>query len=351
MKQRPLRVAQWGTGNVGLYALRSIIEDPKFELVGVRVYSDEKVGRDAGELCGLPPVGVTATQDPEAILAARPDCVVYMPERAEFDVLARLLAAGINVATSRMEFNGRERIEPAVRRQLEQACATGGASLYASGSTPGWFTEVMPLVLSALERRFDCLTITDYADMESRNSPQMLFEVLPFGSYPEAIDANAPVGTATSTPPSLSMTAAALGLPLDELVTAREFALTRQRTEIAAGTLEPGTIGAMRMEITGLHRGKPILRRRSIWYVTRDVEPAWDLRDTGIHYRVDGDLPLEVMFTIPVAEQDYPKVSPALTANPVLNAVPYVCAAPPGLLQTDELPLIVGRFGAHATGD
>ena len=339
------RVAQWGTGNVGLCALRTIVEHPRMELVGVRVYSDGKAGRDAGDLCGLPPTGVIATQDIAQIIAARPDCVVYMPNQAEFDVLEQLLSAGINISTSRMEFNGRDKMDPAVRERLQSACEKGGASLYASGSTPGWFTEVMPLALSAMERSLECITITDYADMASRNSPQMLFEVLPFGSDPALQDPDAPVGTAMSSPPSLSMVAAALGLPCDEIATKREFAVCRNRVEIPAGTLEPGTIGAMKMEIAAKRDGRTVIRRQSIWYLTRDVEAAWDLRDTGIHYRVEGDLPLDVMFTIPVSDEEYPNVSPALTANPVVNAVPFVCDASPGLKQTDEMPLLRGYHG------
>lgn len=344
MEQRRYRIAQWGTGNVGSYALRSIIEHPQFDLVGVRVYSDAKAGRDAGELCGLPPTGVIATQDIADIIAAGPDCVVYMADHAEIDVLCDLLEAGINISTARMEFNFRDRIEPETRRKLEAACERGQSSLYGTGSTPGWFTEVMPLALSGLERRLECVTLTDFADMSSRNSPEMLFEVLPFGKDPATLDPNAPVGTAMSSPPSLSMTAAAWGLPVDEIVTNRAYALTRNRTTIAAGTLEAGTIGAMRMEIAGLRNGKPVIRRRSTWYVTRDVEPEWDLRDTGLHYLVEGDLPLDVMVTIPVSAEEYPKVSPALTANPVVNAVPFVCAAKPGIVQTNELPPIIGCY-------
>jgi 4-hydroxy-tetrahydrodipicolinate reductase len=345
MEPRRYRVAQWGTGNVGLYALRAIIEHPHFDLVGCCVYSDAKAGKDAGELCGLPANGIRTTQDIADIVAAKPDCVVYMPHEADFNDVCRLLEAGINISTSRMEFNYRDRLEPGLRARIEAACGRGHSSIYGTGSTPGWFTEVMPLALSALERRLDCITLTDYADMSSRNSPEMLFQVLPFGADPTTIDNSAPVGTAMSSPPSLSMTAAALGLAVDEIVTGRDFALTKGRVEIPAGVLEPGTIGAMRMTIAGLRDGKVVIRRNSIWYLTRDVEPAWDLRDTGLHYRVEGDLPLDVMITIPVSAEDYPKVSPALTANPVVNAVPLVCAAAPGVRHTDELSPLLGKFG------
>jgi 4-hydroxy-tetrahydrodipicolinate reductase len=201
----------------------------------------------------------------------------------------------------------------------------------------------MPLALSAMARRLDCITLTDYADMSSRNSPDMLFKVLPFGSDPATVP-SAAQGTASSSPPTISMVAAALGLPVDEVRTTREFAVARETFTIPAGTVEKGTIAAMRMSIAGLRGDRTVIRRNSIWYLTRDIEPAWELRDTGLHYRVEGDLPLDVMFTIPVSAEEYPKVSPALTANPVVNAVPYVVEAAPGILQTDELPLVIGRF-------
>jgi 4-hydroxy-tetrahydrodipicolinate reductase len=148
---------------------------------------------------------------------------------------------------------------------------------------------------------------------------------------------------------TLRMVAETWGLPVDEIVTRREFAVTRNRLQLGAGTLEAGTIGAIRMEITGLRNGKPVIRRRSVWYVTRDVDADWDLRDTGLHYRVEGDTPLDVMITIPVSDEDYPDVSPGLTAHPVVNAIPYVCEARPGILQTPELPLMAGMFGGTIT--
>lgn len=346
MAAQRYRVAQWATGNVGLRSLRTIIEHPRYDLVALKVYSDAKAGRDAGDLCGIPRTGVIATQDIAEVIAAKPDCVVYMPDRTDIDELCKLLEAGINIATARFEFNGPDARHDEARRAVEAACQRGQASYYASGSTPGWFTEVMPLALSAMERRLDCITLTDFGDMASRNSPEMLFDILHFGADPASLDPDAPIGTAMSSPPSLGMTAAALGLPVDEFVCAREFGLARKREQIAAGTIEAGTIAAIRMEITGLRDGKPVIRRRSCWYVTRDIEPAWDLRDTGLHYKVEGDLPMEVMFTFPVSDEEYPKISPGMTAHPVVNAIPYVCAAPPGIRSTAEMPRMNGWFGA-----
>lgn len=345
MDGRRYRVAQWATGDAGMQCLRAIIEHPWLDLVALRVYSDAKAGCDAGDLCGMAPTRVIATQDVEEILSARPDCVSYMAGYSEIDVLCRLLESGCNVVTARTEFNCRATIEPEIRGRLDAACERGQASLYCTGATPGWFTEQLPLALSLLERRIDCITLTDYADMSGYDSPQMLFEILPFGADPVKIAASVTEGTTKIAPGSLAMTAAALGLAVDEFVTYNDIALTRSRVEIAAGTLQKGTIGAFSRSISGLREGKPIIRRTSILYVTMEVEPEWDLRESGQYMGVEGDVPLEISFTVPVSPGDKARGSSGLTANPVVNAIPYVCAAAPGILETSDLPAMTGWFG------
>jgi hypothetical protein len=346
MNTRKYRIAQWGTGNVGLCALRAVIEHPQMELVALRVFSQTKQGRDAGELCGIAPNGILATRDLDATIAARPDCVIYLPNHSELDDMCRLLEAGINITTACIGFNHRDSIEPAARARLEAACALGRSSLYATGSSPGWSTEIMPLALLAMQRRLNCLTISDYADSSSRNSPEMIFKLLGFGADPAKVDPNRPVGTATSTPPTFRALADAIGLSLDEIKTSVEYAVTRKRETIAAGTLQAGTIGAMRMGIIGLRHGKAVLRRFSTWYVARDLDPQWELRDSGWRMQVDGDTSLDVSVAFTVSPENYARYSPGLTAHPVINATPYVCDAAPGILQTAELPMIVPYLGS-----
>lgn len=345
MNARRYRVAQWATGDAGMQCLRAIIEHPWLDLVGLRVYSDAKAGRDAGDLCGTQPTGVIATQDLKEIIAARPDCVSYMAGYSEIDVLCRLLESGCNVVTARTEFNCRAMIEEETRRRLEAACRQGEASLYCTGATPGWFTEQLPLALSLLERRIDCITLTDFADMSAYDSPQMLFGTLPFGADPAKLAASVTDGTTKIAPGSLQMTATALGLPVDEFVTENEIAVARGRIEIAAGVVEKGTVGAFSRAISGLRGGKPVIRRVSVLYVTRDVEPDWDLRPSGQHMRVEGDVPLDISFTIPPEARAQLHGASGLTANPVVNTIPYVCAAPPGILETGDLPAMTGWFG------
>ena len=182
MTDKRYRVAQWGTGHSGMASLRALIEHPNFDLVGVYVYSDEKAGRDAGELCGIGPTGIIATRNIEDIIAAKPDCVVYMPVTYDLDDICRLLESGVNISTLLEHFHDPESLDPQVRQRIEAACQRGGTSIYSSGTSPGFVTEPLPVVLTSLQRRLDCLTINEFADMSERNSPEMMSML--FGSEP-----------------------------------------------------------------------------------------------------------------------------------------------------------------------
>jgi hypothetical protein len=340
------RVVQWATGNIGLRSLQAVIEHPELELVGLYVYSEAKAGRDAGELCGLAPIGVRATRDLDEIVALQPDCVLYMGDRADMDVLCRLLESGSNVVSTRSEFHRPDSLDPELRERIETACAKGSSSLYSTGSSPGFITEALPLTLLSLQRRLDRLTIEEFADMSSRNSPEMIFDLMGYGRDPSHFD---PRGVelhgGSSFAGSLRLIADALSLPLDDVVATGSVAVARQATEVAAGRIDAGTIAAQRLEVTGIHQGRPLLTFSANWYLTTDVDPAWDLRETGWHVLVEGDTPLDIDIRFPVPDEEWAATSPGLTAHRPVNAVPIVCAAEPGIRTTVDLPQIIPTFG------
>lgn len=342
----PYRVVQWATGNIGLRSLQAVIEHPDLELVGLYVYSEAKEGRDAGELCGLGPTGIRATRRIEDIVALEPDCVLYMADRADIDVLCQLLETGANVVTTRNEFHRPASMDPDIRERIEAACRRGGTSLHSTGSSPGFISEALPLVLLSLERRLDRLTIEEFADMSSRNSPELIFEQMGFGREPAPSDgaAVAQYGAFFFTG-SLGTLADAISIPLDDVVATGEVAVSRQTVEIAAGRIQAGTVAAQRLEVTGIRNGHPVVSQRCTWYLTTDLEPAWELRDTGWHVLVDGDTPLDVAIHFPVPDDQWATTSPNLTAHRPVNAVPYVCAAQPGIRTITELPQITARLG------
>lgn len=341
----PLRVVQWATGNIGTRALRAVIEHPQLDLAGVRVYGPEKVGRDAGELCGLGPTEVLATDDVEAIVALDADCVLYMPRACDFDEVGRLLASGKNVVTTRGEFHRPASLDPAVRAEVEAACASGGTSLHSTGSSPGFITEAVPLVLTSIQRRLDRLTIDEYANLSRRDSPALLFEIMGFGRPPAEFDERRSVYLRDSFGPSLQVLADALSLPLDSVEASGEVAATARTIEIAAGTLEAGTVAAQRITVSGLRDGRELLRFRANWYCTTELDPAWELQSTGWRVVVDGDTPLDVQLQFPVPLERMADVSPGYTAHRAVNAIPVVCAAAPGIRTSVELPQVIATLG------
>jgi hypothetical protein len=338
------RVVQWSTGNIGLRSLRAVIEHPLYELVGLWVHSPEKMGRDAGELCGLDPIGVAATHSTDDIIALQPDCILYMQQSLNLEDVCRLLASGINIVTTRAEFHNPAMMDPAIRAPVEEACRHGGATIHSTGSSPGFITEAVPIVLASLSRRFDRMTIDEFGDVSSRNSPDLLFRVMGFGTPPGTSLDHEQDLIHLSRIHSLALIAEAMAIPVDDFQIIEEVAVARKTTRIAAGVIEAGTVAATRTTQQALRSGEPILRVRSNWYCTTDIEPAWELRETGWRLLLEGDTPLDVAISFPVPEEQWAAFTPGLTAHRAVNAVPYICAAPPGIKSTVDLPQIIATF-------
>ncbi len=177
------KVIQWATGNVGAHSLRTIAAHPRLELAGLYVYSADKVGRDAGELCGIAPLGVTATGDVEQVLALEADCVAYNalgetrdPERA-LDDICRLLASGKNVVSTAVSTHIHPVVLPdAVRQRLDDACRKGGTSFHSTGINPGFSFDVLPIAMSAIAGRIDRIHITELVDMSGYTSRHIVHD-------------------------------------------------------------------------------------------------------------------------------------------------------------------------------
>jgi len=337
MDQKRYRVAQWGTGHTGMRSLRTVIEHPRYDLVGLYVYSDSKVGRDAGMICGLKATGVIATHDIDDIIEARPDCVIYMPmlDHSSTDDMCRLLESGINIVTTCTEFHHPPTMDPARRARLEEACMRGNASLYETGPGPGFIEENFPLAAMLLLRHLDHLRIEQFADLSGRNSPTLIrkfFGVDRTTDMSEVAARSIPTDGA-----ALRQLGDTIGLPLDNITTCARAAVARKTVKIGVATIDAGSVGAWQMDVIGLRGGKELMKYTRTMYVTRDLEPAWDIRDTGWHVVIDGDAPLDI--DIRFARENYDPISPGYNAHIAVNAVPAICEASPGIRVTADLRL------------
>lgn len=342
---KPLRVIQWATGNIGTRSLQRVIEHPDMTLVGLWVHSDDKVGVDAGNLCRLPLTGIRATNKIEEIIAIPADCVLYMRQGTDIAEICALLESGKNVVTTRGDFHHPRTMNIEMRARIEQACHTGNTSIYSTGSSPGFVTEALSIPLVSMSRRLDCLTIDEFADMASRNSPDLLFNVMGYGVSLGQFDQNRVDYVKHDFATSLHQIADALGIDVDDWHAFGEFSAATKDTQIAAGLIAAGTVAAQRITIEGRQNGKARLRFRANWYVSTEIEASdWHLRESGWRIRIEGDTPMEVNITFPVSPEDYPNVTPGFTAHRAVNAVSTVCAAEPGIRTTMDMPQVVAQF-------
>lgn len=339
-----LRVVQWATGTVGKSAMRAIINHPDLELVGVYVYSGRKEGVDAGDLCGLPLTGVKATRDLDAILALKPDCVVYMPESTDITDVCKILASGANIVSTRAEFFNPNHMASDMRATVEAACQQGKSTIHSTGSSPGFITEALPIVLLSLQRKLNLVTLEEFADCIDGCSEEMLIGIMGFGETPEAFGARNNPDRDAVFAASLAAIAERIGIPIDAFESHDEFAVTTQQTKLHQTAIAAGTVGGQRHTVTGLSNGKPVMRFRSNWYVTTQLEPAWDLRADGWRVRVDGDAPLDISISFPIPVADRQMVLPRLTAHRPVNMIAAVCAAAPGIATTADLPQVISKL-------
>lgn len=344
-------VVQWGTGNVGLLALRAILEHPELELVGLLVHSEGKAGRGAGELAGVDPVGVTATTDPEEVLRLGADCVSYMatgdlrPDEAVAD-MCRILESGTNVVSTSVVPLVYPPSAPArYREPLEAACAKGGTSCFTSGIDPGFANDLVPLMLSGFSRRIDSVRVMEILNYDTYDQPEVLFDTMGFGKpldHDPLLLLPGVLGLAWGG--AVHAIAAGLGVAVEELRETHERWAATETFTVPSGTIEKGTMAGLRFEVQGIVGGEP---RIIVEHVTRmhdTAAPDWPKPGGEGSYRVllDGDPNIKVELEFAGEGGDHNAGGLLMTAMRVLNSVPAVCNAPPGLLSALDLPLVTG---------
>jgi 4-hydroxy-tetrahydrodipicolinate reductase len=357
------RIIQWGTGNVGKHALRAIVERPDLELVGLRVYNPDKVGKDAGALLDQAPLGVLATDDIDEILAVDADCVCYTslgttlgdPE-TPLDDICRLLASGKNVVSSAVEYHAYFRPGFELRgagkdayARLSDACAKGGTSFFHVGINPGYAMDLWPILLSRMSRRIDHLTVTEVVDMSGYPSIHMVRDAIGFGLAPDAesaVDATNRDVYQNAFYVSMKMLADAIGIEVDEVTYRREVAVTDAPLEIAAGTIDAGTVGAMKMIFDGIVHGRPVIGLELIWRISDDVAPDWPSGGSNgsrwlVH--VDGDPTIDSEIVLSTTT-DAGRATSLSVATLLVNAIPTVIAAPAGLLDNLTIAMHGGGY-------
>lgn len=342
------RVIQWATGGVGKAAVQYIQAHPELELVGCWVSSEAKDGRDVGDICGLEPIGVSATRDIEALLAMDADCVMYSPVMADPGVVERILASGKNVVTPLGWFYPGDRDVSGI----EAACAAGGSTLHGTGIHPGGITERFPLMVSALSASITHVRAEEFSDIRTYGAPEVVRDIMLFGKTPEEAAASPMVHfLGDGFGQSMDMVAAELGFDVDpEPVATHEVAVATRPIDSPIGEIAPGLVAAQRFTWQRTVRGEPVITVRVNWFMGEEhLDPPWNFGPEGERFEVEvsGDPDSKVTFhgwhPESIAAGLERNAGIVATANHCVSAIPYVVRAEPGIRTYLDLPLIAGR--------
>ncbi|BBX20338.1 dihydrodipicolinate reductase [Mycolicibacterium duvalii] len=341
------RVVQWTTGNVGKKSVHAITANTELDLVGCYAWSADKVGRDVGELCGIDPLGIAATDDVDALLALGPDCVVYNPMFADVDDLVRILEAGINVVTTSEFIDGT--CLCAGRDRVVDACERGGATIFGSGINPG-FIQLFAIVTAGISDRVDRISIVESFDTTIYNSPATEIPMgfgYPIG-HPE-LQAVTEKGSGIFREAVL-LVADALGVDLDGVRCQADYAQTTEDLLLPGDwTIAAGCVAGIDVRWTGLVGDRQIIEVRGVWTKGQTLEPVWS-PSFGYTITVEGRPTIKstLSFEPPpdfVGEtlDDFVMLGLTITAMPAITAIPAVVAAPPGIATYTDLPLLLPR--------
>jgi len=342
------RVIQWATGGVGRAAIQGVIDHPDLELVGCWVHSPDKSGIEVGEIVGVAPVGVTTTTDVDELLATEADCVVYSPLFADSFTVDRILRSGKDVVTPLGWFFP----QAEERRRVDEICKRSGTTLHGTGIHPGGITERFPLMLSALAGSVTRIRAEEFSDIRTYGAPDVIRDWMLFGADPEearkSIMADA-LGAGFRQ--SVWMVADELGFDIEpQLRTTHDMAVATAPVDSPIGPIQPGRVAAQRFRWEGLIDGEPVITAAVNWLMGEEnLDPPWKFGPSGERFEVEvtGDPGVSVTF-----KKLHPEsVEAGLVRNPgivatamhLVNAVPYVCEAEPGLKTYLDLPLVAGR--------
>ncbi|WP_406230636.1 dihydrodipicolinate reductase [Nocardia sp. NBC_01009] len=349
----------WGTGNVGRSAIRAVEAHPELELTGVLVHNPEKVGRDAGTLAGLDhEIGVAASDDVDAALAARPRAVVYAasgdirPDDALADIIRALRAGAVVVTPALYALYDPSNAPPELRDPVLAAIADGGGSLFVSGVDPGWGNDVLPLLLSGLGHTVEVIRCQEIFDYSTYDQPDSVRYLVGMG---QPMDYQPPM-TAPGIPTmvwggQIRLMARALGVELDEIrETLDRRALESAVTTTTMGEFDAGTQGAVRFEVQGVVEGEPRIVIEHVTRIHPSCAPDWPTPPDGAGAHrviVEGHPRIEV--TIEAGDEDGNRAAGgnATAVGRLVNAIDWLVEAEPGLYDALDVPLrpAVGKLG------
>jgi len=335
------RVIQWGTGSIGKTCLRQVIDHPDLELVGLRVYSAGKDGKDAGEIARRPETGVLATREVGQIIATDADVVLHTPRiqaplSYHDDDLVALLESGKNVITT----VGHQ--YPAAHGQaraarFQRACRAGGSTFFGTGVNPGFIVDRLVTAATGMCVQLDSASVRETVECSQMREPGFVFDVMGMGRPPQALDLQSgPLATLYNDHflEVLGAFADRVGVRYDRVEPDHRVVTAPADLHVSAGVIPAGTVAATEWRWHGIVDGKRFFTLSINWIMDWNLPGyAEGPRD---HWQIEIRGKPGIYLRMGLIEPDEPGVRTMAVqyavAATVIRAIPEVCAAPPGIL-------------------
>lgn len=343
-----LRVVQWATGSVGTAAIKAVLEHPDLEFVGCWVHSKDKAGKDVGDIIGVGPLGVVATDSVEDILAMDADAVVYAPLLPNADEVAALLRSGKNVVSPVGWFYpGETEAAP-----LRAAALEGNATLHGAGIGPGAVTELFPLLLSVMSTGITHVRAEEFSDLRTYDAPDVVRHVMGFGGTPEnAIRGPMQKLLDGGFLQSVRLVVDRLGFDAEPTIrTSQQVAVATAPIDSPIGVIQPGQVAGRRFCWDAVETNTIVVRVAVNWLMGEEnLDPPWSFGPAGERYEIEVRGHPNTFVTVKGWQPE--TVEEGLISNPgivataahCVNSIPAVCAAEPGIRSFFDLPPLTGR--------
>ncbi|MCW2528408.1 MAG: hypothetical protein JWM76_3268 [Pseudonocardiales bacterium] len=345
-----IRVVVGYTGGVGSTVARLVLADPKFELVGVLVHSEEKDGKDVGDIVGVAPTGVKATRDVDALVALKADVISWHGLTWEPAVIAQFLRAGTSVYSS---MGGWFLPSEPEFELLQKAGEEGNAALIAGGNIPGLISDVLPLFCSGYSNNVRMVRAWQADHVPHYPSAFQLGHYVGFGNpiADAPFDADAPLSEADQgwlwgITQSANIVAKGLGIPVDSVkITNKEYAPSAEDIVLQPSGLEvkKGAAIGVRWTFTAYSDGEPFYEVVNEQTGALGLGTGWRESEDETNWRVliEGSPSIEATFGLKGAHDDPDHVA-ALNAARAVNFFPLISEAGPGWRTVLDVPAPVG---------
>jgi 4-hydroxy-tetrahydrodipicolinate reductase len=302
----------------------------------------------------------------EELLALDADCVIYTPGMYDmadpgvpgsnthemYQTALRILASGKNVATTVCPL-----IDPCfladgkrIRDEIEAACAKGNTTFFATGFEPGFMGDVLPLTLASTCGVVTKFTATEVLDCFDFTAFETL-RAMGFGRPPEELSSVGLEGVRVTWGSVPYMAARGLGVEIEDVKIDADVYLAPETFQATGGTIEKGTIAALRFRVIGIVGGEPKIVLQHIDRMRADMAPDWAQVEPagGYMVEIEGTNPLKAVFQLglPGSEGGSFRDAMAMTAARCVNSVEAVVQAPPGFKTFFDLPPLTGKYTMH----